>query len=297
MKVITCVSDRRHPDFQRFLRASCAHHDLELTTLVFRGRWTTHRIKDLLLRRYLRTIPADTLILFADGYDTIFLCAEDEILAKYRAAGAPIVFTAEKNCWPCPELADLYPHSPTAFRYLNSGGFIGPAGLLLDLLDRYLLSPPGLADRQELEVGIPPADAPLPPLENASLRWSNQFFWTLVFLKHRELVTLDHEPSIFLELAPELARLEESRAELASRIEGSALYHDELKRIGSECTVHGSRLHHAATGTTPCILHFNGPVAKRIARTGFFAAAMPWLGRWIPLSRSGRPSGGGRFAR
>jgi len=39
-----------------------------------------------------------------------------------------LLFNAEKNCWPDPDLEKAYPEIQSPWRYLNAGAFIGNAG-------------------------------------------------------------------------------------------------------------------------------------------------------------------------
>ena len=77
------------------------------------------------LMQTLSTIDEEQLILVTDSYDVIMTSNSEEIIKKYKTFQIPIVFAAESCCWPNKNLASIYPSSPTANKYLNSGGFIG----------------------------------------------------------------------------------------------------------------------------------------------------------------------------
>ena len=75
----------------------------------------------------------ERIVLFTDSYDVFFVAHRKEVLEKYHALNtSSILFSTEPTCWPDPELACKYP-SP---HYLNSGGFIGKASLILSILTR-----------------------------------------------------------------------------------------------------------------------------------------------------------------
>ena len=67
----------------------------------------------------------DTIIMFTDSYDVLFNATPMEIIRKFRDMGSPIVFSAEKTCWPDTEIAERYPMVDSEYYFLNSGGFIG----------------------------------------------------------------------------------------------------------------------------------------------------------------------------
>jgi|GEM_PF-917101 len=89
------------------------------------------------LRNAFPDIFANLLVLFTDCYDVCVVASVDEILRKYTVFQGKIVFSTEVSCWPDSELSTQYPLAPdnSPFRYLNSGGFIGPATDILDLIN------------------------------------------------------------------------------------------------------------------------------------------------------------------
>jgi hypothetical protein len=143
-----------------------------------------------LVKELLRHRRDDAVVLFADAFDSVLLPCRDTILGKFRAFEAPIVFSAEKGCWPDPHLKARYPQPEsramapqdatlrrlrptppleTPFRYLNSGGYMGYAGAIRSVL---------------AELEAPDED-------------DDQRLFTHYFLEHRETVGLDHESTIF----------------------------------------------------------------------------------------------------
>lgn len=90
-----------------------------------------------LLRDELKGWPKleDHIIMFTDSYDVMLLQNPQKILQKFREFRRPIVFSAEKICWPNPSLIDQYPASVTKYKFLNSGGFIGYADEIISLIN------------------------------------------------------------------------------------------------------------------------------------------------------------------
>jgi len=129
-------------------------------------RWYSHVTKVLAMREWIRReqLPPHAIVAFVDGRDVIYGgCRVVEFVARYEKivanSGARIVFGAEFNCFSPPAVgceafqqrhreAVLRASGLTAasvdrwaeregdeLRFLNSGFYMGPAGLLLHLFD------------------------------------------------------------------------------------------------------------------------------------------------------------------
>lgn len=77
-------------------------------------------------------IPNDDIICFIDGYDVLMNSSIEEIMEKFLAKGADLVFSAEMNF--CGGSEDgiqrkiydiIHAGFPTNFKYINAGGYIG----------------------------------------------------------------------------------------------------------------------------------------------------------------------------
>lgn len=274
MKIVTCISDRNNYGFSSLLLRSCEHFGLELITLVHNGPWRSHRLKDFHLRSYLHRIPADEIILYTDGYDTALVRDEADILAMYSTFATPVVFSAEKNCWPDRDLADRYPVSSAQFPYLNSGGFIGPAGLLASLMsvtDSLLL----LYGSLRLNHFYRTLRRTLHDIkQNREFAWSNQYYWTKVFMAHQQLVSLDYHAKLFLTLSNGLSVEEQTQYAVSGKY--APIYHQETLRLQSQCTKRDGRFLCLPANSAPAHIHFNGPVMKQIAYDGHLDDLMPW---------------------
>ena len=78
-----------------------------------------------LVRGHIRTLPQDDLVLFVDGYDVLFTDNIDVIKERFEGFKCDILFAAEKSCWPEPTKAPEFPMTPTPYKYLNSGVYMG----------------------------------------------------------------------------------------------------------------------------------------------------------------------------
>jgi procollagen-lysine,2-oxoglutarate 5-dioxygenase len=76
------------------------------------------------------------IVLFSDSYDVVLAGTEAEITEAFKSFDARIVFGAEETCWPDRSLAEKYPvlEGGSGYRFLNSGGFIGYAKDLYEMV-------------------------------------------------------------------------------------------------------------------------------------------------------------------
>lgn len=84
------------------------------------------------LRRYLHGVPDHDVVVFTDGFDVFWDRDLGEVIGRYLDMKAEVIFAAEKHLWPNKHLR--FPPSHTAYRYLNSGCFVGRAGELKRIL-------------------------------------------------------------------------------------------------------------------------------------------------------------------
>lgn len=118
----------------------------------------------------------NTIILFVDSYDVILAGGPEEILWKFARFKHRVVFSAEGFCWPDQKLAPKYPTVHSGKRYLNSGGFIGYAPEIYEIVSQWKLR-----DNDD-----------------------DQLFYTLIYLDKADRtkynITLDHKSRIFQNL-------------------------------------------------------------------------------------------------
>src|SRR5579863_2528315 len=145
MRLITIVTDLENPFFRRLLVPSCGAVGLELTVLHSRKQRFRYADKRVILTDYLSRAPADELIMFTDAYDVLFVRGEEYIEHAYSSFAQRVVFSAELNSWPLGVVGFALHKNPPIGRYpyLNSGGLIGSARDLADLLRKYPEPPSG----------------------------------------------------------------------------------------------------------------------------------------------------------
>jgi len=96
---------------------------------------------------FIENLPDDDVAMFVDAYDVLLLAGEEKILDAFLSMNEPIVFSGEAKCHPYKQVAAKYPESPTKFRYLNSGSYIGYVKDLKRVFAAMLPIPPGSDDQ------------------------------------------------------------------------------------------------------------------------------------------------------
>ena len=124
--------------------------------------------KITLLKEYIKDIPNRDVILFTDAYDVFYADDIETIVGRYLSFNARGVWSAERHCYPNPDLADKYPYNESPYRYLNSGTFICEVGELKKILD-----------------------------EDVKEEDDDQLFYTQRFLQKQFNMKLDYEQYIF----------------------------------------------------------------------------------------------------
>ena len=72
--------------------------------------------------------------MFFDWYDVVINDTEEALITRFKQFGADVVFGAEPILWPDTSIADQFPEVHTRNRFLNSGGFIGRASVIKEML-------------------------------------------------------------------------------------------------------------------------------------------------------------------
>jgi len=234
MKIITVINNVQDLNFN-LLKLSCFVNGLELVTLVANNDFRSRRVKDYLLLEYLsdKSIDENEIIFFTDGTDTLFAADEKEILSKYYTFNKRIVFSAELGCWPDTNLANQYPENneTTPYKYLNSGGFIGVAKDIRELLED---------NNFDLD----------------KFPGSNQYLWAQRYFKNTDKIALDTHGKIFCVFFTEIA--EEYFPGIGIKYDYSEYYDYKKEWFNANFSINGNRLKNNLTQTLPCHLHFNG---------------------------------------
>jgi hypothetical protein len=268
VKVVTIVSDLDNPFLNRLLVPSCAAVGLEMVVL-HANKGFQLRDKRIIVANYLagRSLPDDELLLFADGYDTVFARGESCVRAAYGKFATSVVFGAELNCWPLAvvglALQDGPPGRP--YPYLNSGAFIGPAGEILALLKKY---PDPPSDQFKLLQHLRSHDYDT----DERFGFSDQYYWFLVQLLESERIGLDHGGVLFENFGPALgdvadAAVMQGMSEFFAQGKESASYRDERTKLDARLR--------SPVGVQ---LHFGGPLTKVVMLDLFTEGQLPdWL--------------------
>ncbi|XP_021950567.1 procollagen-lysine,2-oxoglutarate 5-dioxygenase 1 [Folsomia candida] len=74
------------------------------------------------------------VVMFTDSYDILLLGNTAQIFKQFKMSNSKVLFGAESFCWPDEKLSNDYPEVLRGKRYLNSGGYIGYASTLYELL-------------------------------------------------------------------------------------------------------------------------------------------------------------------
>lgn len=161
----------------------------------------------------------DLILMFTDSYDVVFTNTPEEIMKKFKKLDARVVFSAEGFCWPRRDLAGKYPTvKPQEKRFLNSGGFMGYAKDILEIVNHKAV---GNQD-------------------------DDQLYYTQIFLdkslRDKWDMKLDTKSEIFQNLHGVLDDV-------------------DVKFVGSR-----SYLYNTKTGTTPSVIHGNGPIKMEFNR-------------------------------
>lgn len=135
------VTVATEPERMVVLERSADHFDTSVVNLGIGSSWRDAmdgfggmpKIK--MMRDYLDTLPDDSIVMFMDGYDTFFADSPLVILERFLGFGVDILFGAESNLWPRPEMAEFWPTTLTKNKYLNSGLYIGKVGPLKAFFD------------------------------------------------------------------------------------------------------------------------------------------------------------------
>ena len=144
----------------RFCRAveSAIRNDVDLIILGWGLKWLGLSQKLEAAHSYAKSLPANDVILFTDAFDVLFADSGTSIHRKFlnltTELDSTIIFSAECGCWPH-IIEDIpllntgrkqettcfgkYPRSPTPYRYLNSGTWIGYANASAEMLAQVMM--------------------------------------------------------------------------------------------------------------------------------------------------------------
>ncbi len=179
LKILSFASDPNHPMLKLLIQSS----PYPVEVLGIHKKFRCYRDKLEAVRKYIakknlrnaNRHHTKTIIMFVDGYDTFFTPGNQDIIQAFKRFDKPIVLSAETFCWPLSTPACIdksqYPQSPTKFRYINSGTYIGYSFAIYEMLNKMLKDDPYQTD--------------------------DQYLFHEFFLKHPNKIAVDYHQTIF----------------------------------------------------------------------------------------------------
>ncbi|KAG2387483.1 hypothetical protein C9374_001815 [Naegleria lovaniensis] len=205
-------------------------------------KFTLSQKIDIIFEALEKVKNPNAILMFLDAYDVVVLQHAEAIISKFvnHFSNYSIVFNAEMNCHPFGVVESAikrwggnsfcqkeYPSSPTRFKYLNSGGFIGRQSALLDLYKKILALPQDIKDDLFDDQGM------------------TAYVW---LTQARDYLTLDYKGDLFLSL------LEVQTHEILVR--GS--YNPPVHEEEAKATHADFWLEFVPHSNYPAVLHGNG---------------------------------------
>ncbi|XP_031422927.1 procollagen-lysine,2-oxoglutarate 5-dioxygenase 1 isoform X2 [Clupea harengus] len=143
--IVLTVATEETDGFRRFMR-SAQHFNYTVKVLGKGEKWNGGGYmsppgggqKVRLLKAALEEVTEkDKVILFTDSYDVVFASGPRELLKKFQQARHKVVFSSETLIWPDRHLEDKHPYPKEGNRFLGSGGFMGYASNLKELVSSW----------------------------------------------------------------------------------------------------------------------------------------------------------------
>ncbi|XP_043932935.1 multifunctional procollagen lysine hydroxylase and glycosyltransferase LH3 isoform X2 [Protopterus annectens] len=144
--LVITVATRETEGFQRFLQ-SAKHFNYTVKVLGLGEEWRGGDVANTVgggqkvrwLKNEMQKYKdrEDLVVMFVDSYDVIFAGSPNELLWKFSQFNHKVIFAAEGFCWPDRSLAEKYPEVISGKRFLNSGGFIGFAPYLYQIIQQW----------------------------------------------------------------------------------------------------------------------------------------------------------------
>ncbi|MEQ9303176.1 MAG: hypothetical protein RJQ14_04610 [Marinoscillum sp.] len=195
MRFVTVASSDQKPEL-KYLLHSCSHFGIQMDLAGLGRPYLGNGTKIVYLIQYLQQLPKDEVVLFTDAYDSFFVRPVDTLKSDFERKNSPLIMTAEDNFYfrltsvkraiQNPLVKWKYPASKSVFpnyRYLNSGGFIGYAGHILDLFKYLQIDKTMYSDQPKLHLHF------INHPEDISLDYDHEFF--TIYGKHASEETFE----------------------------------------------------------------------------------------------------------
>jgi len=139
LKLITLTTDLQQPGFLKF-KKSLEDHGFDYHVIFQKIPEGTHVFGTQmpLVYEYLKELQAAgeyTHVIYADAWDSLILGSWDELINKCPYNGIYFFGSAEKACFPHPELATEYPNSSSDWKFVNGGGWFSDISFFIKWYD------------------------------------------------------------------------------------------------------------------------------------------------------------------
>jgi len=129
LHIFTIASDQEKTTL---LRTTAEWSKLHIEIIPW-SHWNGFTDKIYAMKQVLDFIPDRDFVAFVDAYDVLCMSDEKEILEKFFSYNCEIVLSSEINCYPGENVeayeqiqtTNTYKYTTTAYKYVNSGGYIG----------------------------------------------------------------------------------------------------------------------------------------------------------------------------
>lgn len=121
---VCTVASYEHKNLHKLMH-SCKNHQIDLKVLGLGLPYEGNGTKLILFGEYLNTLEDDEIVMLIDAFDIILVADKEVILNKFLNMNTPFVMSAEKICFPFPDLAPQYPLTASPFKYINAGAYMG----------------------------------------------------------------------------------------------------------------------------------------------------------------------------
>lgn len=164
------------PEDPRFLNLvrSARYFGNEIEVPQFQGTKWHNTEKLRLIRDFCSQLDPREIVLVTDAFDVLMLDSHQAIEATFLQMNSEVVISAEKMAFPFDLKIGDYPdrQSKEYFPYLNSGGIIGYAGTLVNLINQFPWT----------------------------TKYGDQYHWHHLYVKNPGVIKIDHQAEIFLSM-------------------------------------------------------------------------------------------------
>ncbi|XP_067945709.1 multifunctional procollagen lysine hydroxylase and glycosyltransferase LH3-like [Watersipora subatra] len=248
--VLIVATDTNHDGYGQFMH-SAQLNSLTVETIGAGQKWTGGEIETMpgggmkinLLKKAVEKYKdrEDMALLITDSYDAIMTGSESEIIDAFMDLHAEVVFSAEVFIWPDHTLAPKYPPVRAGeSRYLNSGGYMGYADKIYELLYDH-----EIADKDD-----------------------DQLYFTNLFIDEYQSqlrggseYTEEQAPTLTPAEAIEKMSIKLDKRSTIFQTLNGVLDNVEIKYKNSK-----SFMYNQAAGSRPLVIHGNGPIKHKFNR-------------------------------